>query len=224
MFRLPVSYRVFRSPPDPRDRAKITRSWTYCSRTDWASRLYKHFPTEKRIIAFTVPQDSEVREVATIAVQTCRKSAPLIPRFDRAVRTYCGMIMGYHDRHTVVEYMYRQLCTIVETHRVRRRTLTRKTLEDEAVLVFGHIEESIKRMASSGRVLENGTTRRGCINVIGNMTERKGQCFLTLGWPNQFGLRPILALQTKGRYGRTMRRRFKQNHQEYRNYHPMSRH
>ncbi|MBU0540213.1 hypothetical protein KKF59_04555 [Patescibacteria group bacterium] len=164
---------------------------------------------------FSVPRDGIVRAVASIAAKARRKSAH-ISRFDRTVRTYCGMVMGYTDRYTVEEYVYSKLKRLVASHVAERASLRRRDLEVQADAVFHEIEAAILVMAANGHPVKHGKGDDRC-RVWSRLHERNGMCFLTLEKRPHGGRWQVLSLEPKGKFRRRMRACSGRKNREYRN-------
>ncbi|MBI4139228.1 hypothetical protein HY479_03725 [Candidatus Uhrbacteria bacterium] len=164
---------------------------------------------------FSVPRDGVIRAVASAAGRM-RRSSPRIVRFDRVLRTYCGMVIGYVNRYTVGEYVYLKLKDLADRAKRGRKTLFRRDLEESAERLFADIEMRILAMAAHGTQLDS-PSHRGYVRIKAPFAERKGLCYLTLGRSGPTGERKVLCLETKGTFRRRMRSRSAHRDRIYRN-------
>ncbi|MEK7655720.1 MAG: hypothetical protein AAB386_03515 [Patescibacteria group bacterium] len=161
------------------------------------------------------PHDGTVRAVASAAAKARRKSEYVL-RFDKVVKTYCGMVVGFTDRFSVEEYLYLKLKRMVADHEERRVPLGRKGLEAQAETIFHEIEASILSMASNGRPIKQGK-RHDRHRVWARIHERGCKCFLTLLSQKKDGKWFVLSFETKGKFRRRMRSRSSRKDLKYRN-------
>jgi len=230
MFRLPVSHRVFRRPPDAKKSFNAKGSHTVETAKSWAVKFFGNtwFPPRWPIHLHDMPKEGVIRAVAYDAVRRYRKTTPQIPLFERVLRVYCSLVTGRTDRYTVGEFVYTQLRDKVAAEYRRRRwrmkdPLTRQDLEQVATLILSDVERDIVQLAADGRVLDREHPR-GYVYVRAQTKAGGRPCFLTLGRPDFLKERQILCLQTPARFDRGMRRRFQgQQRNGYRNNHPIFR-
>jgi len=195
----------------------------------WATKYFGNtwFPPCWPAKLHVVPKDGVIRAVAYEAVRFCRKSTPQIPFFSRILRSYISLITGCKDPWTVGEYVYRKLRAQVAEYRRKRwclkDPLTRNDLLSAAMLILTDAERDIVQLAADGQVLKHAHPK-GYLYVRVQLKEVSRQCFFTLGRPDIPKGRQILCLQTSDRFDRSMRRRQNPSRNDYRNYHPMSRH
>ncbi len=177
--------------------------------------LRKKSETKKSSKELSVPHDGIVRAVASTAAKVRRKSA-YIMRFDKVVRVYCGMVLGYTDRYTIEEYVYLKLKRLVASHEAQRISLGRKDLEAHANALFNEIEASILTMAANGNPVKHNK-RDDKFRVWSRLHERGGKCFLTLRRRTQSGKWQVLSIEPMGKFRRRMRSRSSQKDDKYRN-------
>ncbi len=177
--------------------------------------LQKKRETKKPSKELSIPRDGIVRAVASSAAKVRRKSA-YIMRFDKVVRVYCGMILGYTDRYTVEEYVYLKLKRLVASSEAQRISIGRKDLEAQADAIFNEIEASILTMAANGHPVKHDK-RDDKLRVWSRLRERGGKCFLTVKRRPQSGKWQVLSLESMAKFRRRMRSRSNRKDREYRN-------
>ncbi len=153
MFRLPVSYRVYRRSPDPKQSFKALAVRKIETLESWATRFYGKpwLPPAWPVHLHDVPREGIIRCVAYDAVRRYRRMTPH-PRFDRVLLEYCGLVMGHADRYAVSEYVLRRLRDQVAEYRRnrwrRKKPLTRADLESAAMCILSDTARDIVRLAA----------------------------------------------------------------------------
>jgi len=180
-------------------------------------------PSETQQQRIHMPQDRTIRKVAWLAAAEQEwKHSNRIHRFGRVLRTYCGLVLGYRDRTVVSTYTYLHLKRFAANEKSEGRSVYRKELEAQTVILFKKIEAWILDTAVCGRRVNVDLPRnryavRASIGGEGN--NRK--CFLICE-KDCMGEAYVNAFQTAKQFDRRKRNRMRMR-QEYRNDHPRRR-
>jgi len=179
-----------------------------------------------------VPRDSVIRTAAKEAASVHRKSVRIL-RFEKAVRTYCGLALGYHDRNVVEEFVYLRLKQMIEKRKQEAaatvaklknqfaplpqklaslirdafKPVTPADIERLAEHIFREVEAHIGAIADYGRKVERESPH-GYRTVRGTISFTRSRiCFLVLE-DNADGPSTIVAFKTARDFDRDRRHRF----------------
>lgn len=198
----------------------------------------------KRIL----PRDKLIRLAAT-AAGALRPVSQRIKYFDRVLRVYCSISLGYEDRHVVQEFVYIRLKQMLDEHwcrvcaqlkestgprqndqRLREAAnrimpIRQEHLERMVQRIFRGIEVEIMALVEYGRPLkvELVRKRRNVRAVLGHVGEKTGRKCVLIVEQLKDGDR-VLAFKTEAKFKRSVGRKTHPKTQSYSNRPPQLRH